>query len=151
MSTQPAPSAMKSATPIWFWAASSLGLAWNLFGVAQFAGSLSATQETLVASGLTVEQASVMLGYPAWMTTAFAVGVFGGLFGCVLLLLRKRLSVPVFAVSLAGYALLFIGDITEGVFAAMGVPQVAILTSVVLIAVALFILARRSAEQGLIA
>ncbi len=56
----------------------------------------------------------------------------------VLLLLKKRQSVLVFAVSLAGYVILYIGDITEGVFAAIGTSQVVILSLVVAIAAALF-------------
>jgi hypothetical protein len=38
---------------------------------------------------------------PLWATAAFAIAVGGGTLGCVLLLLRKKLAVPVFAVSLA--------------------------------------------------
>ena len=39
--------------------------------------------------------------YPAWVTSVFAVAVFGGLLGCILLLLRKRIAKPVLIVSLA--------------------------------------------------
>jgi len=116
----------------------------------QFVQSLRATTDSLVAGGLTPQQAAVMTSYPAWMTAAFAVGVFGGLLGCVLLLLRRKLAVPVFALSLVGYIALYIGDITEGVFAAMGTPQVVVLSVVVAIAAALLWLARAfSARQAL--
>ncbi len=125
-----------------------LGLAWNIFGVVQFLGSLSATPESLAATGLTPEQAAIMLGYPVWMTAAFAVGVLGGLVGCVLLLLKKRISVPVFVISLIGYIVFYVGDLTEGVFAAIGASQVAILSSVVIIAAALLWLSRHFAQKG---
>lgn len=138
----------KIGLPLWFWIAAGLGLAWNLFGAVQFLGSLSATPESLTASGLTAEQAAVMLGYPSWMTIAFAAGVFGGTLGCVLLLLKKRLALPVFAVSLIGYVILYIGDITEGVFAALGASQVVILSAVVLIAAALLWMARHFDRSG---
>ena len=137
-----------ASIPLWFWIAAGLGLAWNIFGVVQFLGSLSATSESLMATGLTAEQAAVMLGYPSWMTIAFAVGVFGGLVGCVLLLLKKWLSVPVFGFSLIGYVILYIGDITEGVFAAIGTSQVVILSMVVAIAAALLWLARHFDRRG---
>jgi hypothetical protein len=127
----------KASVPTWFWIAGVLGLAWNAFGVVQFIGSLSATTESLMAAGLDAEQAAVMLGYPLWMTIAFAIGVFGGLVGSLLLLVRKRVALPVFAVSLIGYLVLYVGDVTEGVFAAIGTSQVVILSLVVAIAVAL--------------
>jgi hypothetical protein len=135
---------------LWFWAAAGLGLAWNVFGAVQFIGSLSATPESLQAQGMTAEQAAVMLGYPAWMTVVFAIGVFGGVLGCGLLLLRRAAAVPVFAVSLAGYIALYIGDIVHGVFAALGTPQVVVLSAVVLIAAGLLWLARRARAQGML-
>ncbi len=138
----------KVNTPLWFWIVTALGLAWNIFGVVQFLGSLSATSESLIATGLTAEQAAVMLGYPSWMTIAFAVGVFGGLIGCVLLMAKKRLAILVFVASLIGYLLLYIGDITEGVFAAIGSSQVIILSIVVAIAAGLLWLARHFDRRG---
>jgi hypothetical protein len=135
---------------LWFWAAAGLGLAWNVFGAVQFIGSLSVTPESLQAQGMTAEQAAVMLGYPAWMTVVFAIGVFGGVLGCGLLLLRRAAAVPVFAVSLAGYIALYIGDIVHGVFAALGTPQVVVLSAVVLIAAGLLWLARRARAQGML-
>ncbi len=137
--------------PVWFWVAALLGLAWNVFGLVQFIGSLSATSQSLQAQGMTPEQAAIMTGYPAWMTVAFAVGVGGGVIGCGLLLLKKAWSVPVFWASLIGYIVLYIGDITEGVFAALGTPQVVVLSIVVAIAAALLWLARRFHGQGLLA
>ena len=138
-------------TPLWYWAAATAGLIWNAYGTWQFGLSLTATTQSLVASGLTPEQAQVMTTYPAWMTLAFALGVLGGLVGSVLLLLRHRTALPVFAASLAGYIVLYIGDITQGVFAAMGAPQVIILTLVVAIAAGLLAVAARAKTTALIA
>ncbi len=128
--------------PLWFWISAWFAVAWNVFGVVQFVHSVTATQESFVAMGMSEAQAQTMLSYPLWMTVGFAVGTFGGLLGSVLLLLRKKIATPVFAASLAGYVVLYIGDITEGVFEAIGASQVAILTSVVLIAAALLWLSR---------
>lgn len=127
--------------PLWLTAVALGGIAWNAFGALQFAGSITATPESLVADGLTAEQAAVMTGYPVWMTIAFFVGVAGGLIGSVLLLAWPAAARPVLAVSLVAYALLWIGDAVHGVFAAMGTPQVVILTLVVAIAAALFAVA----------
>ncbi|WP_322895725.1 MULTISPECIES: hypothetical protein [unclassified Yoonia] len=136
--------------PLWFWAGAALGLAWNVFGLVQFVGSLTQTETSLIEGGLTAEQAATMTGYPVWMTIAFAIGVGGGTIGCALLLMRNGLAVPVFVASLAGYALLYIGDIVYGVFAAMGAPQVIVLTMVVAIAAALLWLSLKARQQFLL-
>ena len=133
----------RTKLPLWFWIAVTLGLLWNVFGLFQFITSLSATPESLVAGGMTAEQAAVMLGYPSWMTVAFAIGVLGGTLGCIGLALRKSWAQPVFLASLLGYIALWIGDWIHGVFAALGTPQIVILTFVVAVALALWLLARQ--------
>lgn len=134
--------------PYWSTAAALGGVAWNVFGIVQFAGSVTATEASLIATGLTADQAAVMTGYPAWMTLAFAIGVFGGLAGSVLLLLRRAAAGPVLLASLLAYVALWIGDAVHGVFAAMGAPQVIILTLVVAIAAALYALSRLPAAKA---
>lgn len=131
-------------------AVAAFGLLWNLFGVVQLVQTLQSTPESLTQMGMTPEQAAVYSSYPAWMTLGFAVGALGGLLGSALLLGRRRLATPVFAASLVGYLVLYVGDITEGVFEALGAPQVAVLTSVVLIAAGLLVWARRLNERGLL-
>jgi hypothetical protein len=125
-----------------------LGVAWNLFGIVQFVGTVTATREKLIAGGMTPLQAEVYAGLPVWMDAAFAIGVFGGLAGSVLLVLRHAAAVPVLALSLAAYLVLYAGDIGLGVFAAFGAPQVAILTTVVAIAAALLGVALKARAAG---
>jgi hypothetical protein len=137
-----------SRAPVWLIGASLGGIAWNLFGAVQLASAVSATRESLVAAGLTAEQALVMTGYPGWMTLAFGLGVLGGLAGSVLLLMRRPGAMTVLGTSLAAYVALWIGDAVHGVFAAMGTPQVVILTMVVGIAAALFALSRHPAAKA---
>jgi hypothetical protein len=138
--------ALSLRTPLWLSFAALGGVAWNVFGAVQFASSATATTESLIATGLPPQQAAVMTGYPTWMTLAFAIGVAGGLLGSVLLLLRRPAAKPVLAASLVAYVALWIGDAVHGVFAATGVPQVVILTTVV--AAALFALSRHPSAHA---
>jgi hypothetical protein len=131
-------------------AAAGLGLAWSLFGLLRFAQTSLASEAELLAGGMTPAQAALYAALPGWMTAAFALGVLGGTVGCALLLLRRRAAVPVLAASLAGYVVLFAGDVTEGVFAAFGPSQVVILTFVVAIAAGLLALARHAERLGLL-
>jgi hypothetical protein len=138
---------LSARAPIWMTAAAVGGIAWNFFGLVQFAGSVTATETSLIAAGLTPEQAAVMTGYPAWMTLAFAIGAFGGLTGSVLLLVSRAAAMPVLLASLLAYAALWIGDAMHGVFAALGAPQVIILTLVVAFAGALYAVSRHPAAK----
>lgn len=127
-----------------------LGLAWNIFGTYQFIVSVNATSESLIAIGMSEAQAMVMTKHPLWMTVSFAIGVFGGLIGSILLLLKKAISEKIFLVSLFGYIVLYIGDITEGIFEAIGKSQVIILTTVVIIAFGLWFFARAYRRKGIL-
>jgi uncharacterized membrane protein YpjA len=124
-------------------------LAWNVFGLWQFAKSLTATPESLMAEGLTEVQAVAYAGLPAWMTLVFAVGVFGGTVGSALLLVQRRAAVAVLAVSLAGYVVLFAGDWAHGLFSLLP-QQLAILSTVLAIAVAALGLSLFAAKRGIL-
>jgi len=45
---------------------------------------------------------AIINGRPTWATAGFAVGVFGGAIGCLLLLVKKPLAGLVFLISLVG-------------------------------------------------
>lgn len=81
-----------------FWLIGGLCLVWYLLGVMAYFQEMN--PESLAAMPdahrMLVEQR------PAWATGAFAVAVFGGALGCVLLLLRKWFALRVFVVSLVG-------------------------------------------------
>lgn len=145
------PTSLAVPTPRWLTTLALFGLAWNLFGAVQFIGTVGASAESLLAQGLSPEQVRVSTGLPVWMHIAFGWGVAGGVLGCALLLVRRRLAQPVLLSSLVAYLVLFVGDITEGVFAAFGTPQVVILSTVVLIAIGMYGLARRAGHKNWLA
>jgi hypothetical protein len=53
---------------------------------------------------------------PVWMTAIWAVGVWGGVMGSLLLLLRNKLAFPVFAVSFGAFllSLLYTYGLSDG-------------------------------------
>ena len=81
-----------------FWVISVVGLIFNLMGCMNYVSQMNAEN---VASMPDVYRA-IVESRPAWGTGAFAVAVFGGALGCVLLLLRKSAAVYVFIVALVG-------------------------------------------------
>ncbi len=136
--------------PLWLPAVAGLGVLWNAYGVYQFADSFSQNKASLMAVGMTALQADVYLSLPAWISVVFAIGVFGGLIGSLVLFFKKAIALPIFAVSFAGYILLFAGDVYYGVFDAIP-AQLAILTMVVAIAAALLGVSWYAKRKGVIA
>ncbi|MEI7447402.1 MAG: hypothetical protein WCK28_21120 [Burkholderiales bacterium] len=122
--------------------AALLGIAWNLFGIVQFLRTVGVPATEFVARGMTESQAALVAGLPLWMDLAFAIGVGGGLLGSIALLVFHRAASPILAVSTVAYAALFVGDAIHGLFDALP-GQLAILSTVVLIAVALWAVALR--------
>ncbi len=88
--------------PVWFWIVAGLALIWNLMGVTAYIQQMTISDEAVAA--LPAAEQALYTNYPAWAAGAFAIAVFGGAAGCVLLLLRKKLAMPVLGVSLAGIA-----------------------------------------------
>jgi hypothetical protein len=91
---------VQDAIPRSFWIISGVALVWNLLGVAAFVAHMTMTEQALMK--LPEAQRMFYEAIPAWADGAFAVAVFGGALGSLLLLLRKSWAVPVFVVSLAG-------------------------------------------------
>lgn len=84
-----------------FWIVAIAGLIWNLMGSMNY---IMQTNPETVAQMPDVYQ-MIINGRPSWATGGFAIAVFGGSVGCILLLLRKNVAVPVVMLSLAGIVL----------------------------------------------
>jgi len=87
-----------SSPPRSFLVIGILALAWNLIGVASYLMSVTMSPEAIAAIPET--DRVLYQNIPAWVTASFAIAVFGGTLGCVLLLMRRGWAVTVFAVSL---------------------------------------------------
>lgn len=90
----------RSANPIhWsFWAIGAVMLIYNAAGVANFVSQMNA--DTVAAMPEVVR--AIIEGRPGWATGAFAIAVFGGALGCLLLLLKKSAAQFLFIASLVG-------------------------------------------------
>lgn len=73
---------------------------WNALGVMAFVSQLLMTPETI--AQLPEEQQHIYNNIPAWSYAAYALAVFGGLLGSLLLAFGKKFAFPVLVVSLAG-------------------------------------------------
>jgi hypothetical protein len=77
---------------MWFWIAVSVALIWNLLGTAAYLSE---------AFGMAQSDAhrDLIIARPWWATGAYALAVFGGVVGCIALLVRNRWALPVLLAS----------------------------------------------------
>lgn len=81
-----------------FWVIAALGLFWNIGGSLNY---LMQTDPQAVAR-LPDSHRAIIDSRPWWATTGFALGVFAGAFGCLLLIMRKTKAREMLWISLIG-------------------------------------------------
>jgi hypothetical protein len=84
-------------TPLHLWIVGIVALLWNLFGAMDYV--MTETKNEAYMSKFTPEQLEFFYGFPAWLVAFWAIAVWGGVLGAVLLLMRKKLAVPVLLAS----------------------------------------------------
>lgn len=83
--------------PVSFWIISVLALLWNLMGVMMYIVQVTMTPEAIQA--LPAKEQELFINVPMWVMVAFAVAVFGSTLGSILLLIKRKLAIPVFIIS----------------------------------------------------
>jgi hypothetical protein len=89
--------ALTRRTPAHLWIVGILALLWNGFGCFDYL--MTNLRNPAYLSNMPAEQLAYADSLPAWMTGSWALGVWGGLLGSLLLLLRSRHAVLAFGVS----------------------------------------------------
>lgn len=107
---EPAAPAAARGVPMHLWAVGGLALLWNAFGAADYTLSQLRNRDWLGGAaqsmGITADEMIAYIdSFPAWMHGAWALGVWGAFIGAILLLMRHRLAVWAFAISLLGLAI----------------------------------------------
>lgn len=136
-------------TPWHLWIVGAVMLLWNAIGAADYV--MTQIKYEPYMSQFTAEQLEYFYGFPAWVDAAWAVAVWSGVIGALLLLLRKKQAVPVFAVSLGAMMLTSIHNfLLSGGAALMGTEAVIFSAVIFVIAVWLLLYARGLAGRGVL-
>ncbi len=99
-----------------FWAVGIVALIWNVLGVINFFAQMNPD----VLAAYRESERAIVEGRPAWATGAFAIAVFGGALGALLLLLRKSAASYLFMASLLGVILTMIHTLGVGIEFGLG-------------------------------
>ena len=124
-------------TPWHLWLVGVIAVLFNAIGAFDFVMSRAQGADYMASAGMTPAQIAHYQEMPVWMTVVWAVGVFGAFVASFLLLLRRKLALPVFVLSLAAFLinLLYTYVLTDG-GAVMG--QQMVITSAVITGLLVF-------------
>ena len=100
MKSKPKPINTTQKLPIHFWIVGILALLWNLMGCVAYLGQRFMTEDMLAA--MPEAEQEIFLNTPAWATAAFAIAVWGGLVGSIMLLIKKSGAGLIFIISFMG-------------------------------------------------
>ena len=135
---------------VWFWVIGIISLLWNGMGVNQYLQQAYKT-DAFKAMYPDEKVLKMVLNTPSWVMVAFALAVFGGLLGSILLLSRKKTAKPVFLVSLIAIVIQMSYNVfLSGAMEVYG-PGVMVMP-IMVIGFAIFILTftKKSEDKGLL-
>ncbi|MDF1842713.1 MAG: hypothetical protein P1U77_14855 [Rubripirellula sp.] len=87
----------RAGVPGWFWLVAGIALLWNLMGCGVLLSEVFAKEAMM--ESFTEAQKEWSRSTPTWIYLVFAISVITGIAGGVSLLMRKRLAIPLFAIS----------------------------------------------------
>jgi hypothetical protein len=136
--------------PWHLWVVGILAVLWNAVGAMDYV--MTETRNAAYMSGFTPGQLAFFYSLPAWTIAAWAIGVWCGVLGSLLLLLRKQLAAWAFLASIAGVVLTaFQNYVLSNGLEVGGGGSLAFTTVIFVVAVGLYIYARAMAKQRVLA
>ena len=133
-----------TSVPGWFWGAAGLALLFEAFGCVMYL-----TQVTTDPATLPIDQQAMWNATPVWIVGAYAVAVWVGLVGAVLLLMRRKAAVPVLLVSLVAVVVQFGGVMLVPALRQVTPDDAFTLPIVIIVACyAIFMLSRLAGRRG---
>lgn len=144
-----APTGVSEGIPLSFWVVGMLSLVWNAFGVFDY--TMTSLRNSGYLSRFPAEMIAMIDAMPLWAHAAWAFGVWGSLFGSILLMVRSRWAYGAFAVSLLGLAAGTIWQKLTPLPAEMKLPGMVWMdVAIWVIVVCLLLYARRMAARGIL-
>ena len=128
----------------WYWVAAGASL---LFMIVGCWGQVMSV--IIDPASLPLDQRVVFEARPVWMIAAYAVAVWVGLLGAFMLILRRKLAVPLLLVSLIACALTFLPyAVVPAVRDNVTTNDIAVAIGILVITWTIFWFARHSNQRG---
>ena len=138
-------------SPKWhFWLIAVLALLWCAMGCFDYI--MTETHNASYMSQFSKEQLDFFYSIPAWSIAFWAIAVWGGLIGSLLLLMRRRLSVPIYLISLIGtlVSMLQMYVLSDGMKYMGDGMNMLFTVAIIAISIFLYFYARRCGRVGIL-
>jgi len=137
-------------TPWHLWVVGVLAVLWNAMGAFDY--MMTETRNEGYMSKFTPEQLEFFYGFPAWVVAFWAIAVWGGVLGAVLLLLKKKLAAEVFLVSFLAMVVTTIHNfVLSNGLEAMGDPFAVFFSAMIfVVALLLYLYAKAMKSRGVL-
>ena len=130
--------------PGWFALAAVAAVLFEAFGAYSYV-----VHVTTDPNSLAIDQRDLVLAMPLWMTVAYALAVWVGLAGALLLLLRRRLAAPLLLVSLLSAVVQFAALVIDpNLRNLVGTDELLVPFVIFIICYAIWHLARHAQRRG---
>jgi len=148
--------AVRERTPVHLWIVAGLSTLWSAFGCYDYLMTRMRNADYIAGMMPGADPQAVLKwvdGFPIWASFGWGLGVWMGLLGSVLLLMRNRWAVPAFGLSLIG-ALLGLSYQIAGAPELPGMPESpgmkAMPYIIIAIALGLFLYTRAMSNKGVL-
>ena len=136
-------------TPRHLWIVGTLALLWNLMGALDYV--MTQTRNEAYMGQFSEEQLAYFTGFPAWFEFFWALAVWGGVFGSVLLLLRRAAAYRAFLASFLAMVVTTVHSYGfAGAAAVTGAGGMVFSAVIFLVALALVLYTRRLRARGVL-
>ena len=145
-----APETKTLGRPWHLWLIGIVGGLWSSMGVISF--MLTQMKVEAVMSRFPPQQREYFESFPLWAVAFWAIGVFGGVIGCLLLLLKNRLAFPVLLASVIGVTVCNLGGLLllGGMEVMGGTSDLSLTVFPVIVAAFLAYYARAMSKKGVL-
>jgi hypothetical protein len=137
-------------TPWHLWVVGVVSLLWNAVGAFDYL--MTQTKDPTYMGAFTPEQLEYFYGFPAWVVAFWAIAVWGGVLGSILLLMRKRLAVWVFLVSFIAMVITTFHNyvLSDGLAAFADAGSKAFTAVIFVVSLGLYLYARAMQKRGVL-
>ena len=137
-------------TPKHLWVVGVIALLWSAMGAMDYV--MTQTRNASYMEKFTPEQLEYFYGFPAWVVAAWAIAVWGGVLGSVLLLMRKRAAVIVYLMSLVAMVVTTIHNyiLSNGLEVAGDAFSLIFSAVIFIVGLGLFLYSREMRERAII-